>query len=281
MSEIEKSPPLERYIRILELLSVFPSGLSQTHIATMLDLPKPTVHRLIKTMLESKLVDFSHLGAFSFVTGRRLHDLLGMKERTKWVEILAKPYLRQLAEATGETSYIARFQGAAVRSILTQAPETAWRGFVSPGRIMQAHAAASAKAIFAFREAEVVDMVLADPLEPLTVLTTLSKSDVLIEYAKIRETGFATCVGEIDDNMAAVAVPIRVPGMPVTFSLALTGPRTRIVEKDLAALAEVIAAFAEKVSASFAIALADPSKHDGTERDLPDTDTNVQNVESR
>ena len=45
------------------------------------------------------------------------------------------------------------------------------------------------------------------------------------------------------------------------FSLALTGPRTRIVEKDLSALAEILTAFAQKVSSSFAIALADPSKH--------------------
>ena len=262
MQQNEKSPPLERYIRILELLAVFPSGLSQTHIATMLDLPKPTVHRLIKTMLESKLVDFSQLGAFTYVTGRRLHDLLGMKEHTEWMEILAKPYLRQLSEVTGETSYIARFKGAAVRSILTQSPEIAWRGFVSPGRIMQAHAAASAKAIFAFRDPEIVDMVLADPLEPITVLTTLSKPADLLEYAKISDSGFATCIGEIDDNMAAVAVPIHVYGIPVEFSLALTGPRTRIVEKDLSVLAEILTAFAQKVSSSFAIALADPSKHD-------------------
>ncbi len=85
---------------------------------------------------------------------------------------------------------------------------------------------------------------------------------VLLEYAKIRDLGFATCIGEIDDNMAAVAVPLHVYGTPVEFSLALTGPRTRIVEKDLSALAEILTAFAQKVSASFAIALADPSKHD-------------------
>jgi DNA-binding IclR family transcriptional regulator len=256
MPDKPKLPPLERYVRILELLAAFPDGLSLTDVATMLELPKASSHRLLRTMQESNLVAPAGSGAFSYVTGSRLRRLAYMSADTEWLEVVVRPFMRSLAAESGETCYIAKLEGVSVRSVLMEAPDTPWRGFVLPGREMHPHAAASAKAILAFQDEQTIDLALSQPLEALAANTNTDVDKVRSDYARIREIGYATCIGEIDDGLAAVAVPIVVRGPEVIYSLGMTGPLNRLVGQDLAALAEMMKAYAGRISAGLAVGLS-------------------------
>lgn len=256
MSDKKKLPPLERYIRILELLSAFPDGLSLTDVSTMVELPKPSVHRLLKTMQELQLVEPARIGTLSYVAGTRLRKLAYMGADTEWMESVVRPYLRELTADVGETAYIAKIEGTTIRSISMEAPDTPWRGFVVPGREMHPHAAASAKAILAFQDAKTIERALSQPLERLTSHTNTSKEKVMKEYERIRKTGFATCVGEIDEGLAAVAVPIFVRGPEVVFSLGLTGPINRIEALNIEKLAATLKSYSKRIAAGLLVGLA-------------------------
>ncbi|MEK0095314.1 helix-turn-helix domain-containing protein, partial [Bordetella pertussis] len=65
----EKLPPLERYIRMLELLTAFPDGLALSELSAMIELPKASAHRLIKTLQELELAATSSPGSATYVTG--------------------------------------------------------------------------------------------------------------------------------------------------------------------------------------------------------------------
>lgn len=136
---------------MLELLTAFPDGLALSELSAMIELPKASAHRLIKTLQELELAATSSPGSATYVTGPRLRKLAFMSADAQWVVAILRPFLRELTQEMGETAFVARLEGASVRTIAFEAPETPWRGFILPGYEMHPNAAASAKAILAFR----------------------------------------------------------------------------------------------------------------------------------
>jgi DNA-binding IclR family transcriptional regulator len=136
-----------------------------------------------------------------------------------------------------------------------EAPEIRWRGFILPGKNMAPHAAASAKAILAFQSDTVIEAALSEELPQFTSNTTTKRTQILQDYEQVKQQGYATCIGEIDELLAAVAVPIRIPHLGVIYSLGLTGPLKRLVSKDLKLLAGTMTVYAERIAESLATGL--------------------------
>lgn len=252
MKEDHKLPPLERYFRILELLSAYPGGLSLMEVGRMLALPKATVHRLLATMQGSGLVALTVSGA-AYVTGDRVRRLALLSTDEAYVETLTSALLRDLSEEIGETCYVARLEGTQVRSIVMESPDAPWRGFVLPGKTMQPNATACSKAILAFHDDAFIDRVLADNIVRLTDRTKIDPKSIKSELAQVRAQGYATCLGEVDEALAAVAVPVDVPPAGVVFSLGVMGPIARItrligsdIPKRLRVVSQAVAASLSK-----------------------------------
>lgn len=125
--------------------------------------------------------------------------------------------------------------GAPVVIAVSQAPEVQWRSYVQPGIEMPPNAAATAKAIIAFQKESLIATALVEPLPRLTVHTQTDPASVRKELAEVRRLGHATCVGEIDEGLAAIAVPVMLPDGQVFHALGMTGPLARIMDKRLAA----------------------------------------------
>jgi len=249
----EKLPPLERYIRILELLTAYPGGLALSELSALIELPKASAHRLVKTLQEMELVDAGSAGTSIYVTGPRLRKLAFMSADSERVAVVLGPFLRELTQELGETSFVARLEGSSVRTIAYEAPEAPWRGFILPGYEMHPNAAASAKAILAFQDDATLKRSLREPFEQLTPKTNLSKARLLKEYATIRRTGLATCIGEIDEHLGAYAVPIEVGGHAGMYSLGLTGPLTRLAARDQDEMAACLKVYAQRMALALAV----------------------------
>ena len=247
MSQDAKLPPLERYIRILELLTSFPDGLGLIDVSRLLGLPKTSAHRLLGTMQDSALIDLQ--GGSTYVLGDRIRRLAYAGTDTEWVTTVIKPHLVDMTAETGETCYLAKLHaGHRVSSVLMESPDTPWRGFVLPGKDMAPHAAASAKAILAFQTSAIIDAALSEPLPRLTANTCVDAAQVKREYARVREQGYATCIGEIDDELVALGVPIHGSSFGVIYSLGITGPQQRLKNKGLEGLAQIMKRYAERVA---------------------------------
>jgi len=260
MASDYKLPPLERYVRILELLASFPDGLNVSEVARLLGLPKTSAHRLLGTMQDSQLLELAN--GSTYVMGDRIRRLAYAGTGTEWVITVVKPHLADLAAETGETCYLAKLHaGHRVSSVLAESPDTPWRGFVLPGKGMAPHAAASAKAILAFQPAAVIEAAFAEGLPQFTANTCTDPERIRTEYARVREQGFATCIGEIDEELIALGVPIHGSQFGVIYSLGLTGPQQRLKNKGLEALADVMMRCSERVSV--ALKTGDLSRREG------------------
>ena len=223
----DKSPPLERYFRILEVLSGFPEGLTLTELTSMLALPKATMHRLLVAMQKSKLVVVNG-NSGTYMLADRVRRLAQLSAGTDFIKAMTSSHLQQLVLETGETCYIARLEGTSVRTIVMESPNAPWRGFVLPGKIMYPHATASAKAILAFQSNEVIDQALSGDLPKLTKYTKTNRKEIKEELSRVRSNGFSTCIREVDEGLAAIAVPINVEAANIIYGLGIVGPLPRI-----------------------------------------------------
>lgn len=224
-----KKPPIERYFAILELLTAFPDGLQLRDLAEMLDVPKPSLHRLLAMLVSLDLVRFTEGPGQRYALGERMQRLVFLSAGDSFIISLAAAHLKQLSGEFGETCYVARLEGSSIRSVVMDSPASPWRGFVLPGKDMHPHATASAKAIAAFQPQTVIEEILAKPLMKLTSFTNTDKQEILNEYARIRADGYATCIDEIEEGLAAFAVPIISETWGAVYSIAILGPKARIL----------------------------------------------------
>lgn len=252
----DKQPPLERYFRILEVLSGFADGLSLTELTTILMLPKGSTHRLLATMQKSQLVVIN-AATGAYTLGDRVRRLAQLSAADGFIEALTASFLQRLVADTGETCYIARLEGSTVRVVAMESPNAPWRGFVLPGKVMHPHATACAKAILAFQPTSLIEQILSTDLPALTDRTLISPHDILAEYQAIRHQGYATCIGEVDEGLAAVAVPVSVTLAGVIYAVGIVGPLPRIcgliddsIVDTLKAVSHSISAFLSKADAA-------------------------------
>lgn len=243
---------LERHTRILEAVSTSSGGLILADISRSLDLPKSTAHRLATLLTEIDFLTLSGDGRKVYRIGTRLVRLLHLVISPDSIIPISQPILQKLVNRFEETAFVANLRNKQVETVAMVTPNKDWQGHVHPGRIMPPHAAASAKAIFAFQPEDVRREALAGPLPVFTDRTLTSRQQVEAEYALVRKADIATCHGEIDPGQIAFASPVHLNNAGVIFSICLVGPAARLAghgrEKIAQALKDAAAAF----SAAFA-----------------------------
>lgn len=240
--------PLERYVRLLEVISGFPNGISPSAIADMLGLPKATAYRLIRSLAEVGMVEMTTPHSASCRLGERLERLLFAGTSDGWLKIIANPILKDLAEKTGEACFMARFGGGAVRSVEMVAPDTHLRAYIMPGHEIGLNAGASSKAILAFLPKRELNSVLAQPFQTFTSATKTDPNEIRAELAKVRETRIAYCIGEDVDGFAGIATPIIVDGVDVQHSIAVTGTINSLLGEKRSLIEEQLLNSAESLS---------------------------------
>lgn len=246
------SGPLGRYIEVLELVAAFPGGLTLADVSSLLDLPKTTAHRLLKGLVRAGLAK-DGVGGRPYHLGDRLLRLLHAAADEGWLSTLARPQLQQLTEASSETCYLTRLIGDRVVVAISQSPDVRWRGYVQPGIEMPINAAATAKAIMAYQAPALIAQALSHDLPKLTVNTRTERKWVEDELAEVRRRGYATCIGEIDEGLAAIAVPVVLPGGAVFHALGMTGPLQRIMNEQLPQRLEALNGAAAALAKALAI----------------------------
>ncbi|MGB3388099.1 MAG: IclR family transcriptional regulator [Pseudaminobacter sp.] len=229
-------------MQLVELVARHPAGLSFSEIHSALGLPKATVHRLLASLSKADCINFSGSddagegevgkGRRHYVLGGRIRRLLGSAVDPDQIVSLSQVVLHRLAEKFKETAFLSMLREDRVESVVMVTPAKDAHGFVNPGRVMPPHAAASAKAIFAFRSEQEWDRVLGGPLPALTDLTLTSPNLVKREYRAVKQIGIAYCHEEIDRGLMAIAAPIHLPQIGVMYAVSIVGPSNRIREHD-------------------------------------------------
>ena len=222
---------LERTFGILEVFTEARPEWSTTGIARELDLPVPTVHRILAALNRLGYVSQHaetrrfRLGLAALSLGERARTLADLRPA-------AIGPLRQLSDATGETALLTVLSPARDRGVCLERVETSQplRLSVQPGRQLPLHAGASQKALLAFMPADEAGRLSAQPLERFCTATITSRAALRRELAAIRARGWAGSYEETNVGVWGIAVPV-LSATDVVCAVGIAGPSPRLSDE--------------------------------------------------
>jgi IclR family pca regulon transcriptional regulator len=82
-------------------------------------------------------------------------------------------------------------------------------------------------------EAEVRERLTYCPPDRLNTKTSVNPADIILATRNARLKGYATCVGEFESGLNAIAVPVRNVLGEAVFSIGLSVPANRMSEEEM------------------------------------------------
>lgn len=239
---------LIRALAILETLAESAEGMTLSDVAQIVGLAPSTAHRLLTTLESRRHVRFDareglwQVGVQSFVVGqafRRSRDVVG----------LARPYMRQLMEESGETANLYIEEGGEAVCMAQVECRQVMRAIARPGGRVKLHCSGAGKAMLANLAATEVARILQQHGLPRATERTLDTPRKLRDdLALVRERGFA-----LDDEENAVglrcvaAAVLDEEGRPLA-ALSVSGPSARIDTTAMAVLGGLVRQAARAVT---------------------------------
>lgn len=239
---------IERAIRILSCFEDGSPEKSIAEIASAVHLPKPTVLRLLTSLMSGGYVERTADGD-KFRLGPQLIALGLMVVSRLEVRREARPYMIALEERFEETCDLGIFSADEVLYLEVVPSRHALRLASSPGFRSPAYCTASGKVFLAFLPRERVMQILSRPLKRFTDKTITSPEQLLAQLEEVRVRGYALDDEEINPGVRAVAAPIRDRTGNVVAVLGMPGPAERMTPERIPEIAAALVEAGNAISA--------------------------------
>lgn len=234
---------VERAIRILDVLADASADLGNNEIARRAGVNVSTVSRMLTTLVDAALVRrVAETGRYRL--GPRLVELGNAALARIGLREIARQHLVALTGATGETATLSVPGERAVLTIDFEQSPSSVRSVAELGRQAVLHATSIGKVYLAHG-----GELSPGPLASCTQRTIVDRETLAAELARIRARGWAEAVGEREEEMNAVAVPIVDNGGTLTGVLGLQGPAARFGARARRSAVEELLRHAAQISA--------------------------------
>ena len=149
---------------------------------------------------------------------------------------LARPHLRALADVTGETATLSVPGDPDAVTVDFAQSAASVQSVARLGRPSVAHATAAGKVVLAFGE---VALPLGE-LRRFTAATITDQGMLAKEIDGVRRRGFAQALGEREDDLNAVAVPLLGARGDLVAVVGVQGPASRFTEEAIGRVLEAL-----------------------------------------
>jgi DNA-binding IclR family transcriptional regulator len=233
---------VQRAIAILDELAAARTELGTNEIARRTGINVSTISRILATLAAGGLVD--HVPSTGrYRIGAGIVRLAGAVELD--IRSLARPHLEELARHLGETATLsAPGEHEAFTLDFAQSPLNV-RSVAEVGRASVAHATAVGKVLLAHGGTPP-----RGPLKAYTERTIVDPAVLEAELATIRNRGWAQAVGEREEDLNAVAVPVLDRHGKLAAILGVQGPAVRFSPPVMRAAIESLGEKAAQISAA-------------------------------
>ena len=238
---------MHKLMAILDCFSNFDRSLSLNEISARCGMPKTTVHRLVSSLREVKLLEQDR-GRDRYRMGIRLFELGSIVMGNLDIFREARPLVDRLVGATGEGSHLCVFDGTNMVSIEHREPNSTSVNWTTTLSISPSYCTGVGKAALAYQEEPVVEKIVLAGLLPYTPNTITDPDALRSELEAIRERGFSIDEGEHQPGVRCVAAPIRNAAGHVFAAVSVSGPKERITPERVPSLAPLVVATANQIS---------------------------------
>lgn len=235
---------MARALALLDALAASDAGLGVNELARRIGVNASTASRLLATLERARIVEREPGGPYRL--GLRLVELSDRVLAQLDVRELARPWLTQLVEETGETATLSvPGEGEAITvDFVPSAFSVA--SMARLGRPSVPHATAAGKVMLAFGG----NHLDALELTAYTERTITDRGVLAAQLEAVRATGVAEAVGEREPDLNALAAPVLGRGGALLAIIGLQGPAPRLPGATLRALHEPLRTAAAAVSRS-------------------------------
>jgi IclR family acetate operon transcriptional repressor len=212
---------VQRAVDVLDALAEARGELGTNEIARRTGINVSSISRLLSTLTSTGLVQ--HVPSSGrYRLGVRILQLAGAARESLDVRTVARPYLEELTDLTGETATLSLPGEHDLLTVDFVQSRRSVRSVAEIGRNSVAHATAAGKVFLAWGG------TLPDgDLVVYTEQTIVDRSALAAEISKVAERGWAQAVGEREEDLNAIAAPVLDPAGRLRAVLGVQGPALR------------------------------------------------------
>lgn len=221
--------PTYRVIKILEVLRNSDDGLNLTEISEETEIPKSTLSPIIKTLMETNFIEIKDnkylIGFGAYKIGNAYNY------RSDALSII-RSYMKDIVGECNEICQLGVYENKMVFYIAKEEPKRAIKIVSSVGTRIAANAPALGKALLSQFDDDYIIKNFKDNMVKYTDKTTLDIEKLLLQVNSVRKEGYALELGEIDEDIRCVAIPLSIDGK-VVAALSISIPIYRADEDNL------------------------------------------------
>jgi IclR family transcriptional regulator, acetate operon repressor len=216
---------IARVFELLETMADLGGIVTLSELAHRTGLPVPTIHRLMRTLVDVGYVRQEPSRAYALAP-----RLVRLGEgASRLIGTWATPHLRRLVDAVGESANLALLDGDEIVYAAQVPGRHSMRMFTEVGRRASMHSTAVGKAMLAAMPPDRAGEIMRrSSLSAQTVHTITTLKAMQEELSRIRENGYA--IDEEEQEIGVRCVAVALPGEPARAAISVSGPSTRMTE---------------------------------------------------
>ncbi|MBV8350552.1 MAG: IclR family transcriptional regulator [Mycolicibacterium sp.] len=237
---------VERAFELLEILADAGGTAALGELATRAELPQPTIHRLVRTLLALGYV--RQLPNRHYTLGPKLIRL--GESAAQLIGAWSRPHLAELVERTGETANMAVLDNDMAVYVAQVPSPHAMRMFTEVGRRVYTHSTGAGKALLMQLPNEgVLALLRRTGMPALTENSHTTPAALIRDLELSRSRGYTLDEGEQEVGVRCFAVP--VPNAPTLTAISISGPAARVTLKSAATVAPLLKRVARDLASEF------------------------------
>lgn len=243
---MEQKNLLSKGIDVLEILKEKENSISFVELQRELNIPKTTLYRILKTLIERKLVIYENkkykLGYGFLQFTKRILSEIPLRE-------IANPYLKKICEKTGETAELIIPDGDAILYIdKIESPQSIKLFSQIGSRYETLHASAPGKILLAYDNIVFERYMKKREFIKITKKTIVDKEKIKEEIKRIKKRGWSFDIGEARIDVVRIAGPVINYEGKLTGIVGIAGPCYRIKGKKIEEFGKMIKEICEDIS---------------------------------
>ncbi|WP_367346282.1 SMP-30/gluconolactonase/LRE family protein [Stenotrophomonas bentonitica] len=239
---------LSKGLSLLTLIADAPHPLPFSELGRYSGLPKSTLHRILQTLIEYRLVRVDEASQ-TYRLGTRLFEMAHRVWSDFDLRSAAEPELLRLRELAQETTRLGILEGRDILIIDQRDHVQAMRLANGVGSRMPAVVTSIGKAMMSHRPPEELQRYLSGgPLTALTPHSILDLAELQREMDLIKARGYAVSVEESALGVSGVAAPILDHRGEAIGAVSISGPSFRLPLERLHALGRDVIEAARRIA---------------------------------